>query len=130
MSTTITTIIIGLLSAFFLFAGSIKVFGWQKMIFETQLAMMKKYGLNRQILGVIGTAELIASIMIWFQGSLIGAVGAGIILATSIGALGFHFIYDTWREAVPAAITAPLSAFVLWMGRDSILDFIGLPGIF
>ena len=119
----LTLIIIGLLSAFFLFASSIKVFGWQKMIFDTQLGMMKKYGLNRQILFIIGIAEMVGAILIWFQGSLPGAIGAGLILATSIGAIGFHFVFDTWREAVPSLITAPLSAFVLWQNRAPVFEF-------
>ena len=34
-------IAIGLLSAFFLFASSIKIFGWQKKIFEIQLGMFE-----------------------------------------------------------------------------------------
>lgn len=125
----LTLITVFLLSAFFLFASSIKVFGWQKMIFETQMGMMKKYGLNRQILLIIGIAEMVAAILIWFQGSLLGAIGSGIILATSVGAIGFHSIYDTWREAVPALITAPLSAFVLWQNRASIFEILGSLGL-
>jgi len=46
---TLITLFVGLLSAFFLFASSIKILGWQQFIFKTQLAMFIKYGLNRQV---------------------------------------------------------------------------------
>lgn len=96
------------------------------MIFNTQIEMMKKYGLNRQILFFIGIIEMIAAIMIWFQGSLLGAIGAGLILVTSLGAIFFHFVYDTWKEAVPALITAPMSAFALKKRRKCCTDFMSV----
>ncbi|MDV7144921.1 DoxX family protein [Tropicimonas sp. TH_r6] len=114
-------IVIGLLSAFFLFASSIKILGWQKFIFETQLAMFVKYGLNRQIMAVVGVVELFGSVAIWFQGSLLGPLGAAALLGTSLGAIGCHLIWDTWKDGVPAMTTATLSAFVLWSSRDVVL---------
>ena len=120
------TIIIGLLSAFFLFASSIKILGWQKMIFETQLAMFIKYGFNRQIMAVTGFAELFGAIAIWFQGSSIGTLGAMALLGTSVGAIGCHLIWDTWKEGVPAMITGTLAAIVAWSGKDELLGFLGL----
>ena len=112
---------IGLLSAFFLFASSIKILGWQKLIFETQLAMFVKYGLNRQIMALVGVVELFGAVAIWFQGSLLGPLGAAALLGTSLGAIGCHLIWDTWKDGVPAIITATLSALVLWSGRDVVL---------
>ncbi len=120
------TIIIGLLSAFFLFASSIKILGWQKMIFETQLAMFIKYGLNRQILALTGFPELFGAIAIWFQGSWIGTLGALALLGTSVGAIGCHLIWDTWKAGVPAMITGTLAAVVAWSGRGALLGFLGL----
>ncbi len=120
------TIIIGLLSAFFLFASSIKILGWQKMIFETQLAMFIKYGLNRQVMALTGFAELFGAIAIWFQGSWIGTLGALALLGTSVGAIGCHLIWDTWKEGVPAMITGTLAAFVVWSGSGALLGFLGL----
>ncbi|WP_170450614.1 DoxX family protein [Ruegeria arenilitoris] len=112
---------IGLLSAFFLFASSIKILGWQKLIFETQPAMFVKYGLNRQIMALVGGVELFGAVAIWFQGCLLGPLGAAALLGTSLGAIGCHLIWDTWKDGVPAMITATLSAFVLWTGRDVVL---------
>lgn len=122
---TLITISVGLLSAFFLFASSIKILGWQKFIFETQLAMFIKYGLNRQIMMLVGFAELIGAVAIWFQGSWVGALGALALLGTSVGAIGCHLIWDTWKEGVPAMITATLSAIVVWFGKDALLAFLG-----
>lgn len=123
---TLMTIIIGLLSAFFLFASSIKILGWQKMIFETQLAMFIKYGLNRQIMALTGVVELFGAIAIWSQGSWIGTLGALALLGTSLGAIGCHLIWDTWKEGVPAMVTGTLSAIVAWSGKDALLGFLGL----
>lgn len=69
-------VVTAILSAFFLFASSIKILGWQKMIFETQFAMFAKYGLNRQIMLLVGFVELFGSISIWFHFSPFGAPGA------------------------------------------------------
>ena len=87
-------IIVGLLSVFFIFAGSVKVFGWQKQILAIQMGFMQKYGLNRQILFLIGLLELFAAVSIWFQASIWGVLGALAILVTSLGALFFHFRFD------------------------------------
>lgn len=118
-------IIIGLLSAFFVFASSIKILGWQKFIFETQLAMFVKYGLNRRIMALVGVVELFGAIAIWFQGSWIGPLGALALLGTSVGAIGCHLIWDTWKDGVPAVVTGTLSAIVAWSGREMLLSMLG-----
>jgi hypothetical protein len=122
----IITIFVALLSAFFLFASSVKILGWQKFIFETQLAMFVKYGLNRQIMALTGFAELFGAIAIWFQGSWIGTLGALALLGTSVGAIGCHLIWDTWKDGVPAMITGTLALIVAWSGRGALLTFLGL----
>lgn len=122
-------IIIGLLSAFFLFASSIKIFGWQKKIFEPQLAMFIKYGLNRQIMAMTGIIELFGATTIWFQGFWIATLGALALLGTSLGAIACHLIFDTWKEGVPAMITGTLSAILVWITRAPLLEFIGMPGL-
>ncbi|WP_170327426.1 DoxX family protein [Ruegeria arenilitoris] len=122
----VITVFVGLLSVFFLFASSIKIFGWQKFIFEAQLAMFIKYGLNRQIMALVGVVELFGAIAIWFQGSWVGTLGALAILGASIGAIGCHLIWDTWKEAVPAMVTGTLSAIVAWSGRETVLSVVGI----
>ena len=122
-------VIVGLLSAFFVFASSIKILGWQKMIFNTQLVMFIKYGMNRQFMVLTGLAELFGSITIWLQSSWIGTVGALVLLGTSTGAVLCHLIFDTWKEGVPAMITGTLAAFIVWTNRAPLLDFLGMPGL-
>ena len=73
----VLNLVIGLLSAFFLFASSIKIFGWQKKVFEIQLEMFESYGLNRQIMFLVGCAELFGAIAIWFQSSWVGPLRDG-----------------------------------------------------
>ncbi|TCL01370.1 DoxX-like protein [Shimia isoporae] len=119
-------IIVGLLSAFFLFASSIKIFGWQQKIFEIQLEMFHTYGLNRAIMRIVGLAELFGAAAIWFQGSILGPMGAAALLGTSLGAIACHLWFDTWRQGVPAMITGTLSAIVLWSGRELVCDFLGI----
>ena len=108
------TVTIALLSAFFLFASSIKLFGWQKMIFEKQLEFFHSYGLNRQIMALVGAAEMFGAVAIWFQSSLLGALGALALLGTSLGAIFFHLRYDTWRDGIPAMVTMSLSGYVIY----------------
>jgi hypothetical protein len=110
-----------LLTAFFLFASSIKIVGWQDKIFQIQPDMFKSYGLNRGIMRLVGAVELFGAIAIWFSGSLIAPLGALALLGTSIGAIGCHLIFDTWKDGVPAMVTGALSLFVLWNGKDLIL---------
>jgi hypothetical protein len=119
------TIIIGLLSAFFLFASSIKILGWQKFIFETQLGMFVKYGLNRQIMAFVGVVELFGAIAIWIQASWLGLLGALALLGTSIGAIGCHLIWDTWKDGIPAMITAILSGVIVWSRIPFLLSLLG-----
>lgn len=122
-------IAIALLSVFFLFAGSIKLTGWQKMIYETQVNMVAQYGINPAGLKLIGLMELFGAVTIWFQDHWIAPLGALTILAASLGAIVCHYIWDTWRESVPASITAPLSAYVAWVSREPLLAFLGVPGL-
>jgi len=89
--------------------------------------MLVKYGLNRQIMALVGFVELFGATTIWFQGSWIGAIGALAILGTSVGAIGCHLIWDTWRDAIPAMVTAFLSSFVVWSGKAVLFGFLGQP---
>lgn len=111
-------IIIVVLVAFFMFASSIKLLGWQKLIFETQLKFFKKYGLNRQVMFVVGLIELsgaiLLSVFLAFAAPIWTLwVGAGLIAVTSLGAIVFHLRFDRWQDGIPATATLLLSVYVL-----------------
>ncbi len=107
------TVITCLITFFFVFAGSIKILGWQKLIFETQLQFFIKYGLNRRVMALVGIVELFGAIAIWLPG-FIGITGALAIFATSAGAIFCHLRFDTWKDGIPAMITLILSGLILW----------------
>ena len=118
--TTTQNIITVLLSIFFVFASSIKLLGWQKTIFTTQLAFFVKYGLNRNWMFVVGGVELISALLIMtpiLMGGSIAVsaslVGATALAVVSIGAIACHLWFDTWRDGVPAMVTLVLSAMLL-----------------
>jgi hypothetical protein len=123
---TFQIIATGLLSVFFGFASSIKLTGWQRKIFEIQLGMFRKYGLNRQVMALVGLAELFGAIAIWFLGSPLGLLGALAFLGTSIGAIFCHLIFDSWKDGVPAMITFTLSAYLVIRTGPGVLQQLGL----
>ncbi|MBQ4811416.1 DoxX family protein [Pseudoalteromonas luteoviolacea] len=106
-----------LLTLFFVFASSIKLIGWQKLIFETQLQFFNKYGLNRIHMFLIGLLELVAAILllvtIFISNQQLNAMGAALIAFTSIGAIYFHLKYDTFKDAIPALITLILASTLI-----------------
>ena len=106
-------IITVLLALFFTFARSIKITGWQKFIFETQLTFFNKYGLKRVHMFLVGILELSAAILLLasliFEHKPLNDLGAVTIALTSIGAIFFHLRFDTIKDAVPAIVTLLLS---------------------
>ncbi|KXI22657.1 DoxX family protein [Photobacterium sanguinicancri] len=110
-------VLVLLLIAFFAFASSVKLLGWQKIIFETQLAFFHKYGLNRAAMFVVGLIELAGVILLIsslfvIENPLVLWSGAALLGATSVGALFFHFRFDRWQDGIPAMVTLALSVAV------------------
>lgn len=110
-------VIATLLAIFFIFASSIKLLGWQKLIFETQLSFFLKYGLNRAMMFIVGLIELTGALLLilFLMTSLheYQFLGAGLLGLTSLGALFFHFKFDKWTDAVPAGMTLLLSLLLV-----------------
>lgn len=110
-------VITALLALIFTFASSIKILGWQKFIFETQLTFFKKYGLNRIYMFLIGIIELAAAVSlagsIIFNHEILNGMGALAIAFTSLGAIYFHLRFDTFKDAIPAIVTLSLSTILL-----------------
>ncbi|WP_394144037.1 DoxX family protein [Vibrio atypicus] len=119
------TIITLLLATIFLFASSIKLLGWQKFIFETQLGFFKKYGLNRQMMFAIGVIEFATAAALFSSFLLarddLNVIGATGIAFTSVGAMFFHFRFDTWRDVIPSMVTLSLSAVLLFENRTVLM---------
>lgn len=112
------TILTVFLALFFTFASSIKILGWQKFIFTTQLAFFKKYGLNRAQMLLVGIVELIAAILlissIYTSNDILNGVGSLMIAITSMGAIYFHLTYDTIKDALAAIITLTLASVLIF----------------
>ncbi len=120
MNSIFITIAMCLLTVFFLFASSIKILGWQKFIFETQLKMFIKYGLNRTLMALIGMVELFGAITLWLP-AYFSILGALALFGTSVGAIFFHLKFDTWKDGIPAMITLALSGLVLFAKYSAII---------
>ncbi|WP_114766696.1 DoxX family protein [Vibrio rhodolitus] len=105
------------LIVFFLFASSIKVFGWLRVVFDPQLAFFHRYGLNRAAMFAVGIIEasgaLAMLVGILLSNSNLSVCGAGLIALTSLGAIYFHLRFDTWKEAIPSLVTLSLSVWVI-----------------
>ena len=107
------------LIVFFMLASSIKTLGWQKKVFETQLAFFKNYGLNRQIMFVVGCLELTGAMSLllglfgWVP-ELVVSLGALLLAVVSIGAIFFHLRFDSWQAGIPAMVTLSLSSYVAY----------------
>lgn len=108
-----------ILFIFFSLASTVKLFGWPKLIFDTQFQFFKKYGLNRaqmKLVGCVelsGSASLLASLFNSQYNALFNLIGAALIFTTSLGAIFFHLKFDTVKDAVPALLTLSLSAYLL-----------------
>lgn len=123
--TLTVNILAGFLTILFLFFGSIKVFAWQKTIFDIQMIFMHRFGINRQVYGLIGVLELISAFLLPFQGNIYGQLGACGILFTSLGAVFFHFKFkDHIADMLPAIITLVISVIIIFLNKDILISFI------
>lgn len=119
------TILSILLSAFFLFASSIKITGWQNYIHTTQMSFFKKYGLTRLHMILIGVVELSAAISLLVSNILnmptLMIYGALSITIVSSGAIYFHCKYDTLKDAIPAITTLLMSIMIFVLNNAFML---------
>ena len=115
------TVIAWLVTACFLFAGTVKLVGWPAGIFDNQMTTyFDAYGISRDLVRMIGVAELFGGMTIWLhRRHWVGLAGAATLVVVTSGAIVFHFRYDTAREAVPA--------LVMWLLSGSVLLTSGVP---
>ncbi|MEM7399549.1 MAG: DoxX family protein [Pseudomonadota bacterium] len=121
----VVTILTVLLSAFFVLTSSIKIFAWNKKVFDMQMAFMRKYGLTRQHFFAIGVIEMVSAIGLWFQDSWIAPASALALCIVSIGAIVFHLKFDTWTAGIPAFVTACLSGVLFYAYLPSVVALLG-----
>lgn len=117
----------GLLAIVFLLASTLKMFAWNKTIFDTQLLFFKKYGLNRTIMFLVGIIEFIGVIFLTVfllkNNVMFAVLGASLIAFTSIGANFFHFRFDTFKDGIPAIISLIFSLIILANYYDWIITW-------
>ena len=107
-------IVVGVLSAMFFVASTLKIFAWHRKTFDRQMESLTRFGLNRRIFFAIGLVELFGSLAIWLQGHYVGLAGVGVIALTSAGAIFYHLRSEPVGTAVPAMVTLLLSGIVVW----------------
>jgi hypothetical protein len=117
------TVISSILSVFFIFASSIKIFAWQKKIFDIQLSFFIKYGLNRQIMLLVGCVELTGAVLIWLEGYAV-LLGIMALAGTSAGAIFCHLKFDTWKDGIPAMVTLTLSSLLMYFNIDLLAELL------
>lgn len=108
-----------ILIIFFGLVGSIKFVGWHIEMTQNFLGYFERFGLNREIMAFVGAIETFSAVtLILYRRHWIASYGALGIMITSIGAIGFHFVYDTIADAIPAIATYALSTYVFSRNLD------------
>ncbi len=107
-------IITTLLSIFFVLVGSLKILGA-----EMFLEQFIHFGLNRMFMALVGVGEVIGAVLIWFRDKYwLGPLGAAILAAISVSALGFHLVFDSIDRGIPALVTLVFSTVLLFLIRS------------
>ena len=85
------TVIAWLVTAFFLFAGTVKLVGWPARIFDNQMTTyFDAYGISRDLVRMIGVAELFGGMTIWLhRRHWVGLAGAATLVVVTSGAIVF-----------------------------------------
>ncbi|WP_224813636.1 DoxX family protein [Hasllibacter sp. MH4015] len=101
-----------LLTLAFVAAGAAKLIGAEMMV-----ATFEAIGWGQWFRYVTGVIEVGAAILLWVPGRQ--AIGAFLLTATMIAAVGFHLLV-LGPSAVPAAVLGLLSALVLYAHRGQL----------
>lgn len=101
-----------LLTAAFVAAGTAKLIGAEPMV-----AVFEAIGWGQWFRTLTGAVEVGAAILLWVPG--LQYIGAALLLATMIAAIGFHLLV-LGPSLVPALVLGLIAAFILWVHRDQI----------
>ena len=75
------------------------------------------------LVGMIeATGAILMLIGLLSANNLLSAIDASFIVFTSVGAMFFHFRFDTWKDAIPSIVTLLLSLLVAL----SLIEFVAL----
>ena len=107
-----------LLTLAFLGAGLAKLMGVEMLVQE-----FDTLGLGQWFRYVTGIIEVAAAVIIWLPGYT--AVGAGLMVCVTIGALIAHATKLGLATAPPAFVLLVLAAITLYFNRDQLKRFIG-----
>ncbi len=101
-----------LLTLAFVAAGAAKLIGAEMMV-----ATFDAIGWGQWFRYVTGVIEVGAAILLWVPGRQ--AIGAALLVATMICAIGFHLLV-LGPSALPAAVLGLLAAYVLYVHRGQL----------
>ncbi|HDM8222411.1 TPA: DoxX family protein [Vibrio campbellii] len=75
---------------------------------------------------LVGLVEVTGAILMLIgllsTNNLLSAIDASFIVFTSVGAMFFHFRFDTWKDAIPSIVTLLLSLLV----ASPLIEFVAL----
>ena len=115
--TILMWILTTLVGAFFLFSGTVKVFGVPEQMFKTQKEMFfDNYGIGRNGIRAIGLGELFGGVTVWFWTIFnpIALVGLVVLVFTTAGAMYYHWRFDSLlKMGAPAIVMFLLSSALL-----------------
>ncbi|MGJ8647928.1 MAG: DoxX family protein [Marinomonas colpomeniae] len=114
MNTLILVILILELTLFFIASGSIKILGWPKERYNTQLGFFSKFGLSQNMVTFIGAAELFGGIALWLP-NYAGIVGVWVLCAISAMVIYGHIRFGSWKNGLFSMATFALSGWILYI---------------
>jgi len=107
-------IVVWLLTFVFLAAGGAKLAGVPDIV-----AVFDRFGLPQWFMYMTAAVEISGAIGLHIRKSVIGRLAPAMLTITMATGAGFHFVYDTPQEAVPAIVLALLATTVLILRRPS-----------
>lgn len=76
-----------------------------------------RFGLPEWFMYLTAAVEITGALGLHFRQNLLGLAAPAMLMGTMIVGAGFHMVYDTPPEAIPALVLATLSAIILFLRR-------------
>lgn len=107
------------LTIFFVLSGSAKIIGIPQFVYQRNLTFFKQCGLNQWILLLVGVAELLGAVTLWFPNYL-GVLGLLTLCITSAGIVYCRVHFDEWKNGLVSMTTFIFAVCVL---VDKVITF-------